>query len=64
MGCYAPVICKALAAIVGEDENAYIFNNPYENRGVISCPKDIIVNRYYVYHSQAVALKPVPCAKG
>lgn len=43
--------------LVGEDEDSYIFNDPYENRGVIACPKDIIRNRYEVYHRQAVGLK-------
>lgn len=43
--------------LVGEDEDSYIFNDPYENRGVIACPKDIIRNRYEVYHRQAVRLK-------
>ncbi len=43
--------------LVGEGEDSYIFNDPYENRGVIACPKDIIRNRYEVYHRQAVGLK-------
>lgn len=43
--------------LVGEDEDSYIFNDPYENRGVIACPKDIIRDRYEVYHRQAVGLK-------
>lgn len=42
--------------LVGEDEDSYIFNDPYENRGVINCPKDVIANRYEVYHKQAVGL--------
>ena len=42
--------------LVGVDENSYIFNDPYENRGVINCPKDVILNRYGVYHKQAVGL--------
>ena len=44
--------------LVGEDDKNYIFNDPYENRGVISCPKEIILDRYDVYHRQAVGLKP------
>ena len=43
--------------LVGEDEDSYIFNDPYENGGVIACPRDIIRNRYEVYHRQAVGLK-------
>ena len=43
--------------LVGEEEDSYIFNDPYENRGVISCPKEIILDRYDVYHRHAVALK-------
>ncbi|MGN1140939.1 MAG: C39 family peptidase [Oliverpabstia sp.] len=43
--------------LVGEDEDSYIFNDPYENRGVIACPKGIIRDRYEVYHRQAVGLK-------
>lgn len=42
--------------LVGENENAYIFNDPYENRGVIECPKEIIENRYQVYYRQAIGL--------
>lgn len=42
--------------LVGEDENSYIFNDPYENRGVIVCPKDIILKRYDVFHRQAIGL--------
>ena len=44
--------------LVGEDDKNYIFNDPYENRGVIPCPKEIILDRYDVYHRQAVGLKP------
>ncbi len=43
--------------LVGEDEEHFIFNDPYENRGVIPCPKEIIYDRYETYHRQAVALK-------
>lgn len=43
--------------LVGEDEDHYIFNDPYENRGVIPCPKEIILDRYEVYHKQAIGLK-------
>ena len=45
--------------LVGEDENSYIFNDPYENRGVIPCPKEIILDRYEVYHRQAVGVRPI-----
>ena len=45
--------------LVGEDEESYIFNDPYENRGVIPCPKEIIRDRYEVYHRQAVGLRLV-----
>ena len=45
--------------LVGEDENSYIFNDPYENRGVIACPKEIILDRYNAYHRQAVGLRPI-----
>ena len=50
--------------LVGEDEKNYIFNDPYENRGVIPCPKDIILDRYDVYHRQAVALRPISPENG
>jgi len=43
--------------LVGEDEESYLFNDPYENRGVIACPKDIIKNRYEVYYKQAIGLR-------
>lgn len=43
--------------LVGEDEDHYIFNDPWDNRGVIPCPKEIILDRYEVYHKQAVGLK-------
>lgn len=43
--------------LVGGDEDSYIFNDPYENRGVISCPKTVIRDRYESYHRQAVGLK-------
>ena len=43
--------------LVGEDEDSYIFNDPYENRGVIACPKVVIQERYESYHRQAVGLK-------
>ena len=43
--------------LVGEDEDSYIFNDPYEKRGVISCPKTVIRERYESYHRQAVGLK-------
>ena len=43
--------------LVGEDEDSYIFNDPYENRGVIACPKVVIQERYESYRRQAVGLK-------
>ena len=43
--------------LVGEDREHYIFNDPYENRGVIACPKEIIRDRYEAYYRQAVGLK-------
>ena len=44
--------------LVGEDEESYIFNDPYENRGVIACPKEMIRNRYESYYKQAIGLMP------
>lgn len=44
--------------LVGETDESYIFNDPYENRGVIPCPKEIILDRYEVYHRQAIGIKP------
>lgn len=46
--------------LVGEDDEHYIFNDPYENRGVIACPREIIRDRYESYHRQAVGLKKRP----
>lgn len=43
--------------LVGVDEDTYIFNDPYENRGVVACPKEIILDRYNAYHRQAIGLK-------
>lgn len=43
--------------LVGEDEENYIFNDPWDNRGVLPCPKEIILDRYEAYHRQAVGLK-------
>jgi len=43
--------------LVGEDEEHYIFNDPWDNRGVLPCPKEIILDRYEAYHKQAIGLK-------
>lgn len=59
LGYDISVICEALRSIVGEQYEVIdeTDNDPYENRGVIHCPKDIILDRYNAYHRQAVGLK-------
>ena len=43
--------------LVGEDEENYIFNDPYGNHGVISYEKELVENRHQVQHSMAVGIR-------
>jgi len=43
--------------LVGYDEDHYYFNDPYENNGVTAYPKEVVADRYYAQHSQAVGVK-------
>ncbi|MCU6760883.1 Uncharacterized protein conserved in bacteria [uncultured Roseburia sp.] len=42
--------------LVGYDEEHYIFNDPWENNGVIRYPKELVKDRYEKQYSQAVGL--------
>lgn len=42
--------------LVGYDEEHYIFNDPWNNNGVISYDKKTVLDRYAKQHSQAVGL--------
>ena len=42
--------------LVGYDEEHYIFNDPWENNGVIRYPKELVKDRYENQYSQAVGL--------
>jgi len=43
--------------MVGYDEDNYIFNDPWENNGVIGYPKDVVKDRYAAQHMQAIGFK-------
>lgn len=42
--------------LVGYDEENYIFNDPWENNGVIHYPKELVKDRYEKQYSQAVGI--------
>lgn len=42
--------------LVGYDKEHYIFNDPWENNGVIRYPKELVKDRYEKQYSQAVGL--------
>ena len=42
--------------LVGYDDGHYIFNDPWENRGVIAYPKELVEDRYAKQYSQAIGL--------
>lgn len=42
--------------LVGYDDDNYIFNDPWNNNGVIAYDKKILLDRYAKQHSQAVGL--------
>ncbi len=42
--------------MVGYDDENYIFNDPWENNGVIGYPKDVVKDRYEAQHMQAIGL--------
>ena len=44
--------------LVGYDDNHYYFNDPYENNGVVSYPKDTCEKRYSELFKQAVVMIP------
>ena len=43
--------------LVGYEEDNYIFNDPWENHGVIGYPKDVVINRHAAQHMQAIGFK-------
>ena len=42
--------------LVGYDDEHYIFNDPWQNNGVIAYDKNTVLDRYKKQHSQAVGL--------
>ena len=43
--------------LIGEDKENYIFNDPYDNHGVISYEKDLVEDRHRAQHSMAVGIR-------
>lgn len=43
--------------MVGYDEDNYIFNDPWENNGVIGYPKDVVKDRHAAQHMQAIGIR-------
>lgn len=43
--------------LVGYDDTAYYFNDPYNNNGLVSYPKAVVEARYRAFGSQAVAVE-------
>lgn len=43
--------------LVGEDQENYIFNDPYANHGVIGYEKNLVENRHQAQHSMAVGIR-------
>lgn len=42
--------------LVGYDDEHYIFNDPWQNNGIIAYDKEAVLDRYAKQHSQAVGL--------
>lgn len=42
--------------LVGYDDEHYIFNDPWQNNGIIAYDKETVLDRYAKQHSQAVGL--------
>ena len=42
--------------LVGYDDDNYIFNDPWNNNGIIAYNKETVIDRYIKQHSQAVGL--------
>jgi uncharacterized protein YvpB len=47
--------------LVGYDEDSYIFNDPYENHGVIHYPRLLTEERHKAQYSMAVGIKKSCC---
>jgi uncharacterized protein YvpB len=47
--------------LVGYDEDSYIFNDPYENHGVIHYPRLLTEKRHKAQYSMAVGIKKSCC---
>jgi uncharacterized protein YvpB len=45
--------------LVGYDDEAYWFNDPYDGNGLIPYPKDIVESRHKAQHSMAVGVKKI-----
>lgn len=43
--------------LVGYDDHAYYFNDPYENNGVIGYPRNVVEDRHKAQYAQAVGIR-------